>query len=317
MTVNEWLNSDSLGIDIWNKKYRKNDESLDDWFKRVSGGDEELEKRIREKKFLFGGRTLSNRGMLSGSLSNCFTGDAVVFTKRGLVPIKDVQIGDEVLTDKQRFRKVNDVFKRKYIGDLYQFTKSNLMYDTITCTPNHQFLTNRGWKRADRIFPFGVIYSGEGGDKLRTAYDAERIFRHAGEGEVIDFSTGYNTEIENKRLVITDNTLSIEKYCNFSHVKDKPAYRWAKFGSEINRFAVFDEDFAYFVGRWLGDGSITKRKENDNPSILQIVFNAEKEEKDADRCQEIGERIFGIKCSRRRTEQNIIAVRFENEIIST
>lgn len=72
MTVNEWLNDDSLGIDIWNKKYRKNNESLDDWFKRVSGGDSELEKRIREKKFLFGGRTLSNRGMNNGSMSNCY-----------------------------------------------------------------------------------------------------------------------------------------------------------------------------------------------------------------------------------------------------
>lgn len=72
MTVNEWLNDDSLGVDIWNKKYRKNNESLDDWFKRVSGGDSELEKRIREKKFLFGGRTLSNRGMNTGSMSNCY-----------------------------------------------------------------------------------------------------------------------------------------------------------------------------------------------------------------------------------------------------
>ena len=72
MTVNEWLNNDSLGIDIWEKKYRQNGESLDEWFERVSGGDKELAELIKKKKFLFGGRTLANRGLDSGSLSNCY-----------------------------------------------------------------------------------------------------------------------------------------------------------------------------------------------------------------------------------------------------
>lgn len=30
MTVEEWLNNDQLGIDIWSKKYRYNNESLDE-----------------------------------------------------------------------------------------------------------------------------------------------------------------------------------------------------------------------------------------------------------------------------------------------
>lgn len=72
MTIEEWLNYDSLGIDIWNKKYRVNDESLDQWFNRVSGGDEKLKELIMAKKFLFAGRTLSNRGTKKGSYSNCY-----------------------------------------------------------------------------------------------------------------------------------------------------------------------------------------------------------------------------------------------------
>ena len=74
MTVNEWLNGNQLSIDIWNNKYRYKDETLDQWFKRVSGGDENIERLIREKKFLFGGRTLSNRGTdKEGSFSNCYS----------------------------------------------------------------------------------------------------------------------------------------------------------------------------------------------------------------------------------------------------
>lgn len=74
MIVEEWLNNDQLGIDIWNKKYRYNNESLDEWFDRVSGGNEELRKLIVAKKFLFGGRTLSNRQTdRQASYSNCYS----------------------------------------------------------------------------------------------------------------------------------------------------------------------------------------------------------------------------------------------------
>lgn len=73
MTIQEWLNNDQLGIDIWEKKYRNGNETLDEWFDRVSGGDSEIRRLIVEKKFLFGGRTLANRGTNKGSYSNCYS----------------------------------------------------------------------------------------------------------------------------------------------------------------------------------------------------------------------------------------------------
>lgn len=73
MTIHEWLNNDQLGIDIWDKKYRHNNETLDEWFDRVSGNNWDVRRLIVEKKFLFGGRTLSNRGTNKGSMSNCYS----------------------------------------------------------------------------------------------------------------------------------------------------------------------------------------------------------------------------------------------------
>ena len=75
MQVKEWLGEENqLGIDIWEKKYRQNNETLDEWFKRVSGGNTDVEELIRNKKFLFGGRILSNRGIKDTkvTLSNCY-----------------------------------------------------------------------------------------------------------------------------------------------------------------------------------------------------------------------------------------------------
>lgn len=74
MTIEEWLGKDNqLGIDIWNKKYKYNNETLEEWFDRVSGNDSEVRKLIVAKKFLFGGRTLTNRGTYRGSYSNCYS----------------------------------------------------------------------------------------------------------------------------------------------------------------------------------------------------------------------------------------------------
>ena len=63
MRVEEWLGKDNtLGIDIWKKKYQWNNETFDEWLDRVSGGDNELRKLIAERKIMLGGRTLANRG---------------------------------------------------------------------------------------------------------------------------------------------------------------------------------------------------------------------------------------------------------------
>lgn len=80
----KWLDDDYI-MDTWNKKYRNvvrvdentvNSETLHNWFKRVCNGDEELIKRMEDMKFLFGGRILANRGLVTKdhkvTLSNCY-----------------------------------------------------------------------------------------------------------------------------------------------------------------------------------------------------------------------------------------------------
>lgn len=55
MELKDW-GLDTLGNDIWRKKYQQNNESFDQWLDRVSGGDKEVKQLIVDKKFLFGGR---------------------------------------------------------------------------------------------------------------------------------------------------------------------------------------------------------------------------------------------------------------------
>jgi ribonucleoside-diphosphate reductase alpha chain len=75
--IQDWLGPDNkLGADIWYKKYRYKEETVDEWLDRVSGGDNEVREEILAQRFLFGGRIMSNRGLdkegLKVTLSNCY-----------------------------------------------------------------------------------------------------------------------------------------------------------------------------------------------------------------------------------------------------
>ena len=63
-------------MDIWTRKYCNEGEDFEAWVQRISGGNEEIGKYIKEKKFLFGGRILSNRGLNKQgrkvTYSNCY-----------------------------------------------------------------------------------------------------------------------------------------------------------------------------------------------------------------------------------------------------
>lgn len=77
MNVEQWLGNDNqLGQDIWHNKYQNNNETFDNWLERVSGGNDDIKQLIIDKKFLFGGRILANRGLAKDgrklTYSNCY-----------------------------------------------------------------------------------------------------------------------------------------------------------------------------------------------------------------------------------------------------
>ena len=77
MNEKDWLGEENqLAIDIWDKKYKYENETFEEWLERVSGGNKDLQQLIIDKKFLFGGRILANRGLQNYgkkvTYSNCY-----------------------------------------------------------------------------------------------------------------------------------------------------------------------------------------------------------------------------------------------------
>ena len=77
LQVESWLGKDNqIGVDIWERKYRYDHENLEQWLDRVSGDNKEVRQLIKDKKFLFAGRILANRGLYKDgrkvTYSNCY-----------------------------------------------------------------------------------------------------------------------------------------------------------------------------------------------------------------------------------------------------
>lgn len=83
--------------------------------------------------------------------SPCFTKGTVVFTDKGIKNIEDIQIGDMVLTHKNRFRKVIAVGNK--LADVY--TVSSQGVPKFKVTANHPFYIkkmNRVWNNDNRCY---------------------------------------------------------------------------------------------------------------------------------------------------------------------
>ncbi len=79
-----------------------------------------------------------------------------VVTKKGIVPIEEIKVGDQVLTHKGKFKAVTHVFHRKYSGRLYSFkTLGNI--EKLSVTEEHPVLiyTERGTRW---VYPKDIQY---------------------------------------------------------------------------------------------------------------------------------------------------------------
>jgi len=71
----KWL-SGELPLSIWERKYRINNESLDEFLERVTNGNSKIKKHIKDQYFMPAGRILANRGLQElgkkVTYSNCY-----------------------------------------------------------------------------------------------------------------------------------------------------------------------------------------------------------------------------------------------------
>lgn len=85
---------------------------------------------------------------------NCFPPETEVLTANGWKSIHNITTGEKVLTGGFNYGLVDFVQTNKFNGNLVKITTEN---STISSTPNHRFLTLRGWIRAENLKLSDVI----------------------------------------------------------------------------------------------------------------------------------------------------------------
>ena len=298
---------------IWEDRYRKNNESLSENISRVANyislskdDYSDFHEIMSKGWFLPAGRTMSNSGIGENlTLNNCFIeGHKVLTRDEGFKNIENIKIGDYVLTEKNTFERVNNVMPRDYEGDLYEITPLYSI-DKITCTPNHKFLTdNRGWVKAEDLKISCADYSKKS--------DFLKLIKHEQTEEkvtTIDIVEYLGDEINNikydEEYVWTET-----KYKN----PNSDNFMMTKKSKKVKRFIQFDADMSYLVGNWLGDGFTSYSNKTDN-SVFGIVFNV-KEFDRKDKLKEIINKKFGIEISEyTNPKQNTNILRVTNTFI--
>ena len=187
-------------------------------------------------------------GVLTNTGRGCFTGDALVHTLTGMKPLKNVEVGDYVITEDGRFNKVLNTFSYDIkepmikIKHLYDTDK---YYPTI-CTRDHKILIyrngNREWIEAQNIVKGDYVC-------------VPKIKFKDNHLEVIDLNDyndfGYRF----------DDNFIYEEY-------DRSNKRYNK---TINRYIQVDRTFNEFIGLMYGDGFNNSTKNCD----VGLAINSE------------------------------------------
>lgn len=86
-----------------------------------------------------------------GSIGSCFPGATKILMEDFcLKNISDIKIGDKVFTHKGHTKRVIELFKRKWQGTMYRVSSMG-HYEPIIASPEHPFLTKRGWIEAKNL----------------------------------------------------------------------------------------------------------------------------------------------------------------------
>lgn len=79
---------------------------------------------------------------------SCFVGDTLVNSERGLVPMKDLKIGDKVLSEDGSYNEI-EAIRAEESDDLYELIFEG---EVFRVTGNHLILTKEdGWVRVDEL----------------------------------------------------------------------------------------------------------------------------------------------------------------------
>lgn len=161
---------------------------------------------------------------LTGSV--CFVDNTLVTTDKGLVPIKDIEIGDLVLTHRGEYKEVLNTGNR--MAMVYEYTTSN---QTFRCTPSHKFFIEH-WDslilKPIQSIPLYTCLVADSQEILlsKTSIGLERVYNI--------------TVAEDESYTITDSKIAVSNCKHLVSVLQVLPFLSAKIAQEYKRLGVLE-----------------------------------------------------------------------------
>lgn len=206
-----------------------------------------------------------NFGKDTGLPISCVVGDTWINTSNGGKMAKDIEVGDLVLTHKNRFKKVVKVIPTKNKDGIYKLKVGTRMTN-LYITGNHLVLTNLGWVRVDELDK----------DKHLIAVNGELEYKSSEFTIDLKKYTDYNFIIEDgliKKSIETENNKVLKRNHNATHVT---------YYSQPKEFVSVDNDLAWAFGLWFAEGSLAVNNKKE-PNGIRITLNDKDEAHYAER----------------------------------
>lgn len=218
--------------------------------------------------------TLFNSGTPKNALSSCFIGETKILTDNGVKNIKDVSVGDVVLTHKNNYKKVKQVHKN-LLGDRTLFEMKCFKTPKLVVTGNHEFMSltkekiewghEPNWNSVEmlRVGDYIKVPNGEG---IENELKLIKLTDHIKDVEEI---TGYTFEYvldENDNITLTslfDREIQLPE-----GTTKTVTYKYNYKNNRMKNTIVKDEDYYKFLGIWIGDGCYLKRSKTNGEKVI-------------------------------------------------
>lgn len=219
-----WLNEESKtflsrgyipdGMTV-QQRYRQIADAAEDILK-IPGFSDKFYNYLAKGYYSLSSPIIANFGLKRALPISCVTGDTWINTATGGKMAKDIQIGDMVLTHKNRYRKVVDIIPTKDKNDIYELTVKSRQFP-LNITGNHLVLTNKGWVAVEDLDP-QVHLVATNGKVEYTSVDTE-LKNKPGESKTqeelaydLGVSIANDVVIDNNAEAFSDRVLSLPEH---------------------------------------------------------------------------------------------------------
>lgn len=260
--------------------------------------------------------TMFNSGTPLSQLSSCFDENTIVATvNKGPIKIKDVQLGDLVVTHNGNIKPVVQLH-RNPLNDRTLYEINIAKTEKIKVTDNHKLWVIPKGNRSPQWVDVESLKTGDYVGIPNKKSIGQKYFI-----DLVNFKD-HMTGIKNRQsqydFSFDDDVVRLKTIWSHSNLNNHSEITCSRRHSEVKRFWKITDDFAKFIGIYYGDGHIMSKKDNNGDSCIRgIGITIHKDNiKLRDFCAKVGQTVFGVNASYHTMKsQNIIQVLFNSPIV--